>query len=128
MASQIEADVDVQSFGFASDADGKRLLFPHAHSKQVEGRAGKTGYGAAECSFEALEGRLDTVRWEAGSASIGGAWLKDDAGRYALAVDRIEMPHGVRLVRADHGVEVLSPHVSFSELRLEVKGPFGAPR
>ncbi len=78
--------------------------------------------------FEALEGRLDSLHWKADAASLGAAWLRDDAGKIDLAVDRVELPRGTVLVRANRGVEILSPHVSFSELRLTVKGPFGRPR
>jgi hypothetical protein len=53
------------------------------------------------------------------------AWLKDGAGRYSIAADRIELPRGIMLVRgADSKLELVSPHVSFSEFRLTVKGPF----
>lgn len=125
MPTQVEADIDVQRFAFKSDESGKRLVFPHAQTHQIAGKSGGTGYGARDCAFEALEGRLDTLRWEAASASIGSAWLRDDAGRFDMAVDRAELPHGIRLVRSDSGIELLSPHVSFSELRLTVQGPFG---
>jgi hypothetical protein len=123
--AKVEADIEVQRFGYAGDDKGRRLLFPHAQTHKIEGRAGHTTYGAAECSFEALEGRLDIVRWQAASASIGHAYLRDDAGRYDLHVERAEMPHGIALVRAaDANIELLAPHVTFSELRLHVKGPF----
>ena len=129
MPTQIEADVEVQRFGFTFDPAGKRLLFPHAQTREVEGKSGGAAYGAADCAFETLEGRLDTLRWEAASASVGSAWLRDDKGRFDIACERVELPHGIRLVRADRGIELLSPHVSFSELRLTVKGPFSrAPR
>jgi hypothetical protein len=126
MPTHVGADVEVQRFGFIGDSDGKRLVFPHAQTREVEGRSGTTGYGARECTFEALEGRLDSLRWQADAASVGAAWLKDGAGRYSIAADRIEMPHGIVLVRgADSKLELVSSHVSFSEFRLTVKGPFG---
>ena len=37
------------------------------------------------------------------------AWLRDDAGRFDIAVDRVELPRGLRLVRADRGVEIVAP-------------------
>src|SRR5258705_8476775 len=125
MASRVETDITVQRFGFASDTAGKRLVFPRVESHHTEGRSGSVGYGAADVLFEALEGRLDTLRWTADAASFGRAWLRDDHGRFDIAVERIEMPSGVMLVRADRGVELVSPHVSLSEMRLNVKGPFG---
>lgn len=127
--AKVDADIEVQRFGFTSDGQGRRLLFPRAQSHQIEGRAGQTTYGAGECSFESLEGRLDTLRWQAESASIGNAWLRDDSGRFDLQVERAELPSGVRLVRAaDANIELLAPHVTFSELRLTVQGPFGRTR
>ena len=124
MPNHIETDVTVQRFGFTGDDNGRRLQFPRAESHQVQGRSGGTTYGAADCLFDQLEGRLDTLRWSADSASIGKAWLRDDAQRFDIAVDRIEMPRGIVLTRAERGVELVAPHVSLSELRLTVKGPF----
>ena len=66
----------------------------------LEGRAGQTTYGASDCTFENLQGRLDTLRWTADAASIGAAGLRDDGGRFNLAVERTEFPKGVRIVRA----------------------------
>ena len=123
--AKVEADIEVQRFAFDGDGSGRRLIFPNAHTHKIEGRSGQTAYGASDATFERLEGRLDTLRWSADAASIGSAWLRDDAGRVDLAVERCELPKGVRLVRAaDAGVELLAPHVTFAELRLTVKGPF----
>ncbi|HEY1555401.1 MAG TPA: hypothetical protein VGF94_11270 [Kofleriaceae bacterium] len=127
MATRVEGDVQARRLEFATDT-GRRLVFPHAQLQRVDGASGRAQYGAADCAFEALEGRLDRVQWEAGSASLGSAWLRDDAGRYDIAVDRIELPHGIRLVRAQRGIEILSQHASLSELRLTVKGPFARGR
>jgi len=102
------------------------LLFPRAQTHKIEGRSGATTYGAADCHFEGLEGRLDTLRWVAESASVGSAWLRNDAGTFDVQVERTELPHGVRIVRAaDHKIELLAPNVTFSELRMTIKGPFG---
>jgi hypothetical protein len=123
---KVEADVDVQRFAFESDDTKSRLLFPRAQTKKLEGRSGATSYGAADCNFEGLEGRLGQLRWTTESASAGAAWLRDDAGRFDIAIDRAEFPHGLQLTRGvDHSVEIISPHVTFSELRLTAKGPFG---
>jgi hypothetical protein len=124
MPHHIETDVTVQRFGFTGDGDGRRLVFPHADTREVSGRSGAASYGASDCHFEALEGRLDTLRWTAEAASFGAAWLRDDGKRYDLAVERIEMPRGIMLTRAERGVELIAPHVSLSELRLVVNGPF----
>ncbi|MEO6776426.1 MAG: hypothetical protein ABI467_26010, partial [Kofleriaceae bacterium] len=130
MPTRVGADIEVQQFAYVGDETGKRLVFPHAQTHKVEGQSGTARYGAAECSFEKLEGQLGALRWEAESASIGGAWLKSTTGRYDITAERIEMPHGLRLVRAadlEAGgrLELVSPHVSFSELRVDIQGPFG---
>lgn len=125
MAHRVETDVTVQRFGFLSDEGGRRLRFPRAETHQIEGFSGSVGYGARDCVFDDLEGRLDTLRWTADAASVGSAWLRDEAGRFDVAVDRLEMPRGLRLVRADRGVEIVAPYVSLSEMKLVVRGPFG---
>jgi hypothetical protein len=130
MPTNVEADVEVQKFAFVSDDTGNRLVFPHAHTSSLEGKSGTTGYGATECTFDELEGRLGALRWSAETASIGGAWLRDAGGRFEIVAGRIEMPHGLMLVRAgdvggESRLEVVSPHVSLSEVRITVKGPFG---
>jgi hypothetical protein len=123
---KVEADVDVQRFAYESDETKSRLLFPRAQAKKLEGRSGTTSYGASDCNFEGLEGHLGQLRWTTENASAGTAWLRDDAGRFDIAIDRAEFPHGLRLTRGvDHSVEIISPHVTFSELRLTAKGPFG---
>src|SRR5688500_9212404 len=124
----VDADIEVQRLGYSGDDKGRRLLFPNAQLHKIEGAAGQTLDGAADCTFEGLEGRLDVVRWKAVTASIGGAFLRDEAGRFDMQVERAELPHGVRLVRAgDANIEILAPNVTFSELRLRLKGPFGRP-
>ena len=125
MAQRVETDITVQRFGFFSDEVGQRLRFPRAESHQIEGSAGSVDYGVRDCVLDDLEGRLDTLRWTADAASIGGAWLRDEAGRFDISVDRLEMPRGLRLVRADRGVEIVAPYVSLSDMKLSVKGPFG---
>jgi hypothetical protein len=125
MAQRVETDITVQRFGFFSDDVGLRLKFPRAESHQIEGSAGSVAYGARDCVLDDLEGRLDTLRWTADAASIGSAWLRDQAGRFEMAVDRLELPRGLRLVRADHGVEIVAPYLSLSEMKLQVRGPFG---
>jgi hypothetical protein len=120
MPTNVEADVEVQGLGYAE----KKLTFPHAQTHKIEGRSGGVTYGAADCAFEALEGRLDMLRWAAESASVGAAWLRDDAGRFALEVQRAEMPHGIMLVRSTSGIELISPHVTLSEVKISAKGPW----
>jgi hypothetical protein len=125
MAQRVETDITVQRFGFLSDEAGSRLKFPRAESHEIEGWSGPVGYGATDCVFDDLEGRLDTLRWTADAASVGAAWLRDEAGRFAVEVERSEFPRGLRLVRADRGVEIVAPYISLSEMKLTVHGPFG---
>jgi hypothetical protein len=125
MAQRVETDITVQRFGFFSDDNGRRLRFPRAESHQIEGAAGSVSYGARDCVFDDLEGRLDTLRWTADAASVGAAWLRDAAGRFDIAVERLELPRGLRLVRADHGVEIVAPYLSLSDMKLVIQGPFG---
>lgn len=124
MATHVDSDITVQRFGFTADAKGKKLEFPRATLSAIEGRTGDTTYGAADCIFDKLEGRLDTTRWTADAASLGSAYLRDDANRFDLAVERLELPSGIRLTRADKGIELLSPHASLTEMKLLVRGPF----
>ncbi len=123
--TRVESDISVQRFGYVGDENGRRLLFPRAEAHRVEGRSGAVTYGVKDGIFDGLESRLGTVRWTADAASFGSAWLRDDAGRFEIEVDRIELSHGVQLTRAESGVELMAPHASFSEMRLTVKGPFG---
>ncbi len=125
MPTRIASDVAVQQFGFVHDEKGNRLLFPHAETGKLEGRSGRVGYGVADCVFERLEGRLGTLLWTADVATLGSAWLRDDANRFDIAIERVEMPSGIQLTRAQSGVELISPEVAFSEVRLTVNGPFG---
>ncbi len=124
MPTRVETDIKVQRFSYADDA-GRRLIFPRAETQRVEGRSGTVNYGVEDCIFDGLEGRLDTLRWTADAASLGAAWIRDDHGRFDIAINRIEMSNGVMLTRAESGVEIVSPHVTFSEMKLTVKGPFG---
>lgn len=128
MTNRVECDVSVPRFGFVGDPSGRRLQFPQAESHNLQGRSGSVTYGAAHARLTTLEGRLDTLRWTAGAVAIEKAWLRDDKGRFEMAVDRIEMPRGMMLTRGEHGVEIVAPHTSLSEMRLTVKGPFERER
>jgi hypothetical protein len=124
--ANVDADIEVQRFGFSGEGPRRKLVFPHAQTHKIEGRAGHTTYGAADCTFENLEGRLDTLRWSAESASVVNAFVRNDAGTINMSCERAELPHGLRLVRAgDANIELLAPNVTFSDLRLTVQGPFG---
>src|SRR5687768_10653798 len=98
--ANVDADIEVQRFRYEGDGPGRRLVFPRAQTHQMEGRAGQTVYGATEGTFANLVGRLDTLRWTADEATILGAFLRDDAGRIDMHVERAEFPHGIRIVRA----------------------------
>ena len=104
MPIHVETDVSVQRFAFTQDEGGRRLTFPRAETKRIEGRAGAVSYGADECLFDNLAGRLDMLRWTADHTSIGSAWLRDDNGRFDISVNRIELPDEVMLTRAEQGL------------------------
>ncbi len=124
MPTTVESDISVQRFAFTGDDAGKKLVFPRAVCAAIEGRSGGVTYGAADCTFDKLEARLDTLRWTADATSVGSAFLRDDANRFDLACNRVEMPSGLRMTRADTGVEILAPQVSLSEVRIDLRGPF----
>ncbi len=125
MPTRVETDIKVQRFAFADDVDGRRLIFPRAELQKIGGRTGGVSYGVEDSIFDGLEGRLDTVRWTSDAASLGSAWIRDDSGRFEIEVDRIELSRGLMLTKADSGMELVSPHLSLSEMRLTVTGPFG---
>ncbi len=125
MPNRVETDLSVQRFAFVGDDDGRRLVFPRTETHNIEGRSGSVAYGVQDALFEGLEGRLDTLRWTADGASFGSAWIRDDSGRFDIEAERVEMPRGIMLTRAQSGVELVAPHVSFSEMKLAITGPFG---
>jgi hypothetical protein len=128
MGHTVETDINVARFSYTGDSAGQRLSFPHAEAKRVAGRVGTTSYGIEDCVFDGLEGRLDTLRWTASAASLGSAWIRDDDQRFDVSIKRIEMPHDVMLTRAESGVEIVAPQVSFSEMQLSIRGPFTRAR
>ena len=126
MATQLDAGVEVAALALASDANGTRLSFPNARLHNVAGVSGATRYGIVDAEFDRLEGRLDTLRWNADGGDLAGAYVRSDSGSYALEAERIQLPKGVRLVRGEKGVEIHADQVVFHALRLTVKGPFGS--
>ncbi len=127
MAQKIDADVDIRRFGFASEEGSKRLLFPHATAHNIDGKSGAIAYGAKELVFDELVGRLNGVRWQADTASLGEAWLRDDTGSVEMTIQRAELPRGIMLVGAEKGVEIVAPHASLSEMQLTMKIPPPTP-
>lgn len=125
MSHHVESDITVQRFGFTQDDGGRRLTFPRADLTRIEGRSGGVAYGMAGAQFGNLVGRLDRLRWTADTAAIDSAWLRDDNGRFDIAVERIAMPNDVMLTRAQSGLELVSPTASLAEMRLSLRGPFG---
>lgn len=125
MPVHVETDVSVQRFAFTQDEGGRRLTFPRAETKRVEGRAGSVTYGAEECAFDNLVGRLDRLRWTADRSSLGGAWLRDDNGRFDISVSRLDLPDNVMLTRAEQGIEIVTPTATLTDMKLSIRGPFG---
>ncbi|HEY4058251.1 MAG TPA: hypothetical protein VGM39_16675, partial [Kofleriaceae bacterium] len=126
MAHKVETDIAVPRFAFDQDDEGKRRLsFPRAELTHVEGRSNSVTYGVDDGVFEELVGRLDTLRWTAGTASLGSAYLKDDDGRFDIRIGSIDIPQDVVLTRAASGLELQAPHVTMKQLKLTLTGPFG---
>ena len=125
MPIHVETDVSVHRFAFTQDEGGRRLTFPRAETKRIEGRAGAVAYGADECLFDNLSGRLDMLRWTSDRASVGAAWLRDDNGRFDISVNRLELPDGVVLTRAAHGIEIVTSTAAMTDMKLSIRGPFG---
>jgi hypothetical protein len=123
----VESDTQVRGFGFVADAEGRRLVFPHAESREISGRSGTVAYGSADAVFENVAGRLDMLRWTADSASIGGTWLRDDAQRIDMSIGRVELPRGVLLTRAATGFEAVAPYAVMSDLKVIVQFPEPKP-
>lgn len=123
MAQRIEADVAVRRFAFVGEEGSRRLLFPHATAQNVDGRTGAIAYGAKDLVFDELEGRLDGVRWHAEAASLGEVWLRDDSGSLEMAIPRVELPRGILMVRAEHGVEIVAPHASLADVQVTMSIP-----
>lgn len=123
MSQKIDADVAVRRMGFVSDTGSRRLVFPHATAQNIDGRSGAYGYGAKDLVFDGLEGRLDSVRWHAEAASLGEAWLRDDPGNLELSIQRVELPRGIMLVRAESGVEIVAPHASLADMTITMHIP-----
>jgi hypothetical protein len=121
----VETDVSVQRFAFTQDDGGRRLTFPRAETKRIEGRAGAVSYGAEECTFDNLSGRLDMLRWTADHSTIRSAWLRDDSGRFDISVSNLELPDDVMLTRAEQGIEIVAPTASMTDMKLSLRGPFG---
>src|SRR5579883_2885758 len=118
------SSLTVGRFGYTGGTGKHRLVFPHAEAHAIDGRTGTVAYGAADLAFDDLEGRIDTLLWRATAGSLGHAWLRDDAGRVDLRADRVELPRGVRLVRAEKGVEIMASHLTMADVALTVNGPF----
>lgn len=123
MSQKIDADVAIRRMGFVSDTGSRRLVFPHATAQNIDGRSGVYGYGAKDLVFDGLEGRLDSVRWHAEAASLGEAWLRDDPGNLEMSIQRIELPRGIMLVRAESGVEIVAPHASLADMTITMHIP-----
>ena len=88
MSQRIDADLNVQRFGFVTDDNATRLVFPHAEMHKLAGTTEGLAYTIGDCAFDELEGRLDTLRWHAEAASLGNIKLRTDDGQLELSIDR----------------------------------------
>ena len=116
-----QGDVHVDGLGFVYEGGTARLEFPHAHLDDLRGEAGGLRYGSTDVTVEKLVGRLAGVDWSMTSASAGKFWLRDQAERFEMTIDRIELPHGLRIARAaGGGVELVAPHASLADVKLAI--------
>jgi hypothetical protein len=114
---RLEADLKVGAFGLTIDGPTRRLDFPRGEIDDLRGRAGETEYGAREVVLDKLHFRIDRNLWQAEAGSAGGVFLRGEDDAFVLAIDRIEMPHGVAIHRAaEGGVEIIAPHASLLDV------------
>jgi hypothetical protein len=125
VAQRLSANLRVQRFGLAFDPAQRRLDFPHVDVEGFEGEAGKIKYTATELQLEGLRAQLERGQWQAASASAGTVRLADEGGRFELTCGRLEFPRGLLATRAvAAGVELLTPHASFGDVTVKIRGPF----
>ncbi len=118
---RVLANLRVDQFGLTLDDKGRRLDFPRAEADHVEGHSDGARYGARELVFDKLSTRLDRTHWEAEAMSAGPLWLRTDDARVELSIERAEFARGVMITRAAAGgVELLAPHASLSDVRLQL--------
>jgi hypothetical protein len=125
VAQRVTASIRVQRFGLAFDPAQRRLDFPHADVEAFDGQSGKIKYTASDLQFEGLRAQLERGQWQATSASAGSVRIADEGGRFELNVGRVEFPRGLLATRAvAAGVELLTPHASFNDVTVVLRGPF----
>ncbi len=116
-----QGNARVDGLAFVMDGTTPRLEFPHAQIDNLRGEAAGLAYGATELVLEQLTGLLAGVSWTTEAASAGKFWVRDAEGRFEMTIDRIELPHGLRVTQsAAGGVELVAPHVSLSEVRVSI--------
>jgi hypothetical protein len=121
MGLKLAADLKVDAFGVTLEEDTKRLDFPRAEADHLEGASGALRYGIDELVFEKLYTRLDVTHWQAESGSAGRVWMRTENGSVELVVGRLELPHGVMIVRSASGdVEILAPHALLADTKVSV--------
>ncbi len=123
VAHRLSADFKVQRFALAHEPGQLRLDFPHAEIDAFAGEVGGLRYGLAEVIFEGLSAHLSQTRWQAASATASKLQVTTD--RVQLEVGRVDLPRGVMIVRGAHGVELVAPHASLSDVSVRLLGPFG---
>ena len=128
MSHRIDANLNVQRFGFGADDSGFRLRFPHAHLEKLDGISDGIRYAIAEGTFDDLLGRLDMLRWQANAVSLTGVRLQDASGTMSCEIGQAEFPRGLLLVRAATGIELLAPHATLSDVKVTWSKGSGSAR
>lgn len=108
-------DLHADDFALTVDGKGRHLDSPHVQMDAFHGSSGSFGYEAREVALEAVQMRLDRVQWTAAAASVGGLTLRSGDGNVTLAMNRLELPRGLQISRAERGVELVAPHLSVAD-------------
>lgn len=118
---RVDADVRTKGFAIRLEEGARRLDFRHMEADKLEGRAGTLHYGATDVQIDGLTTSLDQTHWATESAACGRAWARSEHGSVTLTAERFEMPRGLQITRsADGGMELISPHVSLSDVGFEI--------
>jgi hypothetical protein len=119
MGLKLAADMKVDAFGVTLDEGTTRLDFPRAEADHLEGASGSLRYGIDELVFDKLHARLDVTHWQAEAGSAGRVWLRTENGSIELVIGRVELPHGVMIVRSGTGdVEIVAPHALLADTKI----------
>lgn len=118
---RLDADVRAKGFAIRLEDGARRLDFRHLEADKLDGRAGTLHYGGADVQIEGLTTSLDHTHWATESTACSRAWMRSEHGSFTMTAERFEMPRGMQLTKsAGGGLELISPHVSLSDVGFEI--------